>query len=367
LNLNKYNITLICSGLNEIGGYERIIPETANLFANQGHKVTLIILDKNSTQFHKTSAGVNIIHQNLNFGITPKGNVITRKIKFLKDILRLRKTLNNIKSDFIIATEYQFSVALAYTSRHHKAKLISWEHTSFLASPKNKFWTTLVRNAYPKLDAIVCMNENEQKHFTSYNKNVFAIPNFISLIDPIIAKPQNQLLTIARLAPIKGIDLLLLTAKQFLKDFPDWKWKLIGNGELKQTVEKFIQDNNLQNKLVLDTTMYKDLSSFYTSSKVYVCTSRSESFGLTIAEAMSNGLPCVSFDCDSGPRTIIKNEEDGILVKPEDTKGLVAAITQLITNQIMLKRLGENATKNIKRFSSENIFVQWEKLFKTIS
>lgn len=367
MNQHKKHITIICSGLNEIGGYEKIIPETANLFADQGNKVTLIILDKSKESFHNISAKVLVIQQAMNFGITPEGNIVTRKIKFIKDIFRLKTILKNINSDFIIAAEYHFSVALVLATKHIKAKLISWEHTAHLASYKNRFWATLVQKTYPKLDAIVCLNENEQKYFITFNNNVFVIPNFITFVENIEAQPRNQLLTIARLEPIKGIDLLLSIAKQFLTHFPNWKWKLIGNGELRPTVEKFISENKLQNNLELDTMQYKDLSVQYLSSKIYVCTSRSESFGLTIAEAMSFGIPCVSFDCNSGPRTIIKNEQDGILVSPEDVQSLVDAITNLILDEALLKQLGKNAKQNIKRFSSENIYAQWEKLFHTLS
>lgn len=189
------------------------------------------------------------------------------------------------------------------------------------------------------------------------------IPNFVGRPGTLSLQTNKQIITVARLEAIKGIDFLLTVAHAVLTKHPDWKWLLIGNGELKDSVLTYIANNNLEDKLLLIAPGYKDLTKLYAESSIYVCTSRYESFGLTIAEAMSCGLPVVSFDCESGPKSIITCNEDGILVEKENPEKLAAAISSLIEDETLRRKLGKKAIQNIQRFSPDAVYSQWESLF----
>ena len=78
---------------------------------------------------------------------------------------------------------------------------------------------------------------------------------------------------------------------------------------------------------------------------------------------MSAGVPCISFDCPSGPSDIISNNVDGFLVEKENTDKLTEAISLLIKDEEKRKQMGENAFKNINRYSPDSIYELWKQLF----
>ena len=105
----------------------------------------------------------------------------------------------------------------------------------------------------------------------------------------------------------------------------------------------------------------------YLESSICIVSSRYEGFSMAIVEAMASGVPCVSFDCPFGPRNIIKNEEDGILVEYLNSKALADNICRLIEDDNLRIKLGANARVNIQRFSEEKIMNQWINLFNSLT
>ena len=99
---------------------------------------------------------------------------------------------------------------------------------------------------------------------------------------------------------------------------------------------------------------------------LFVLGSRYEGFGLVLTEAMSCGVPPVSFACPTGPRDIITDGLDGLLVKNGDIAGLAEKICYLIENEDIRREMGRNARESVKRFKKENIMSQWMDLFEEL-
>lgn len=324
--------------------------------------MTILVLDKTISSFYPIHPSVRLIQQPFSFGITPDGNVISRKIKLLTDVLKLRGLLRKLEPGIVIATEYPFAAAAILTGVKKRAKVISWEHHHFYELKRNVFWNKVFKITYPRLNNVICLNEDEKQLFKTINPNPLVIPNFINQSEQA-ALTNKLLLTVGRLTSVKGTDLLLETARIVLQKHPDWQWKLIGDGDMKDQVIRFINENNFQNRLLIQSPLTHDIIDQYREASLYVMTSRNECLPMTLMEAQSVGLPSVAFDCDSGPRHIILHQENGLLVEKENIEKLAITISILIDQEATRKKMGENAYSNISRFSPERIYSEWRKLF----
>lgn len=360
------HILLISSYLNVPGGYEKMVVSAANLFVQKGHRVTLLILDNTSELFYPLDGAVIVQQIHLHFGITSSGSKLSRKLLFVQHLYRLRRLIKNVQPDFIISSEYQFAIAAVLCSAGKKAQIFSWEHHHFGVQIRNRFWQYLFRKTYPYLDAVVALNYDECKLYEPFNKRATVIPNFINRRFHQPAKEVNaaNLLTVTRLNYIKGIDLLMQTAAIVLNKMPSLVWKVIGYGEQEEQLKRFIENENLQGRLIYEPAQEYDIEAAYNDASVFVLTSRNECFPLTLLEALRSGLPCVSFDCDTGPRHIISHNKNGLLVPAENCPALAEAILFLCNNGKELSHMGEEAFKSSENFYPEAVYPFWKKLFQ---
>lgn len=387
MSTGKKHIAFTCSRLDTPGGIERAIVNTANLFAVNNYPVTLIILDDSDKSFYPIHPAVSIKQYPLLFGITEKGNKLSRKIQFLRDIRKLKSILNEVKADTIIATEYPFAIATVLTRANKISSVYAWEHHHYGWSKKSFFWNFLYKRYYPKLDGIICLNNTEAEYFKQFTA-VHIIPNFVenkaspelrsfpsknsetskggaSQSSNITTGNAKTILSVGWLNHNKGIDFMMQAAKLIFAKHPGWKWKIIGDGEMKNQLLEFIEKENLQGKLIVQQPVSSNIDDEYCNASIFVLASRFEAFPMVLLEAMSFGLPCISFNSPSGPSYIITNNEDGILVENENPEKLADAINKLIEDSVLRNKMGEQALKNVQRFSPGTIYQLWEKIVFT--
>lgn len=364
LQTHNTHIVIACSYLHVPGGYEKAIITTANLFAEKGHRVTLLILDHTADTYYPVHPSVTIVHRHLNFGITDQGNPFSRKWRMWMDIRKLRALLKELQPDHLICSEYPFTAGAILARAKRYCKVYSWEHHHYAAQQPNRFWKSLMRKTYRQLDAVVCLNKDEQQYYLSLNEKATVIPNFIAAPSGgINDRKEFDLISVTRFNHIKGIDLLMAVAKIILPANPQLKWKVIGYGEQKDELLDFIEKENLSGQLVYQPADKTNLTEDYRSAAVFIMTSRNECFPLVLLEAMSNGLPCIAFDCETGPRHIIRQNETGFLVNKEDVKEMAEVILQLINDKSSQQRMSEEALKSVQSFYPDKVYDIWAALF----
>lgn len=337
----------------------------ANLLVQDGYRISLLVVDDSKESFYPIDSRINVALLNADFGIGNRVNYMQRKINFAKDIFRLKKAIRNINPDIVITTEYPLTAATILGGVPAKTKVICWQHNLFTIK-KSFLWDKASKYAYKRVDGIVALNAVEQEYYSSYNNRTVVIPNFIQCAESISDVSSKTILTVARFDAVKGIDLLLQAAAIVLNKYPGWQWKLIGKGDLKKEYHKPISKYGWHKNLIVQPPVSNQLSKEYQQSAIYALTSRKELFPLVLLEAMSYGVPCVAFDCDTGPRHIITDNVDGILVEKENPEKLAETISLLIEDKEKRSQMGKAALENVQRFLSEVVIKKWEDFFNSL-
>lgn len=175
---------------------------------------------------------------------------------------------------------------------------------------------------------------------------------------------KKQVLAIGRLDAQKGFDLLIDSWEIVHQNNSDWILNIYGQGEWKEMLEEKIRSKSLQENIFLKG-ISNNVEEIMLDHSIFVLSSRYEGFGMVLAEAISCGIPCVSFDCKEGPSEIL-NVDSGILVQENDIQGLANGIIKLINNEDLRANMGKIAKENSLQFSKERVMNEWLRLFQSL-
>jgi glycosyltransferase involved in cell wall biosynthesis len=176
---------------------------------------------------------------------------------------------------------------------------------------------------------------------------------------------RKLLLAVGRLDAGKGFDILIETFSNLADKHPNWDLVILGEGSLRPLLEETVRESDLKHRIFLPGRA-GNMAEWYESADLYVMSSRFEGFPMSLVEAMAHGLAAVSFDCDTGPRDIIRHELDGLLVPQGDVTELTVALDRLMSDALTRQRFAEGAVEVRERFSMEKVAGMWEKLFEEI-
>lgn len=164
----------------------------------------------------------------------------------------------------------------------------------------------------------------------------------------------------------KGMDTLIETLYELIyrERKKDIELLLVGSGEDEAAVKQLIKEKKLE-EYVIYKGEQKNPYPFIKSSDLFILPSRREGFPNALLEAMALGVCCIAFDCDTGPREIIDNNKNGILLPPDDRDKLVDAIIRLKDDPVLRERLSSNGKETIRtKFTYQKMIQSYTKLIK---
>ena len=209
---------------------------------------------------------------------------------------------------------------------------------------------------------VVLTHEDAEKNWKGYT-NVSVIPNPCTFqTTQISSTTSKKVISVGRLNMQKNYASLIRAFKQVVNKHSDWTLEIYGDGPLKIEHERLINHLNLQNNVFLKG-FSSDVAKELSSSSIFVLSSIFEGFPLVLIEAMSCGLPVVSYTCPTGPKDMITEGKDGFLVPVNDENGLAEQICRLIEDDVLRVEMGRNALEKSHQYQMESITAQWMQLF----
>lgn len=351
----------ITNGINGSGGLERVLSVKASLLAEEfGYEVGILCLNEGHLNpFYTFSPKIKTS------SIAVSGNPISYFSTYKKGI---QKAVNDFNPDVISVCDDGLKGFFLPRIIRTKAKLIYERHASIQlntdTSLKGKLTKALMRflgNDFDKFVVLTPQNIQEWR-----NSNLIAIPNPLGF-ESKIENPlnQNRLIAVGSHSFNKGYDLLVEVWSKLELLFPDWHLDVYGKKDRSETFVKMAKDKGLKNIHFHDPV--RDIQKEYEGSSILVLPSRSEGFGMVLIEAMESGVPCVAFDCPSGPGDIITEGEDGFLIPELNVQKMTEKLKNLMEDENLRMAMGKKAREKAQEYAPPKIIQQWDNLFKLLT
>ncbi|MBB5939564.1 glycosyltransferase family 4 protein [Streptomyces zagrosensis] len=224
--------------------------------------------------------------------------------------------------------------------------------------------------AIARLDAHTTVSEADaathRSRLPGISTRLLGLPNGVPATGVETSDGRAKLVVAAgRLIPVKRYDLLVTAWATVAAEHPDWKLRLYGRGPQHAALREQIDTLGLADHITL-MGAHSPIETEWAKGSIAAVTSREESFGMTIVEAMHCGVPVVATDCPHGPGEIIKNGEDGILVPNGDADAIAKGLLSLIENDDLRRRMGQAARTNAERYAPQHVAAAYENLFREL-
>jgi glycosyltransferase involved in cell wall biosynthesis len=354
------------------GGAERVTVNLANHWAAKGWDITIVTLAPLSLDFYKLDPAVERIALEL---ADECGNVLAGFWNNLQRVRALRRVLRQVQPDITFGVMTTANVILALASRGlANVCAIGSEHIHPPQLPLGAQWEALRRFTYGRLAAVVALTQ-ESAEWLRMHTGALWVPIIQNMAlwplavqaprltpETVRVADRHILLAVGRLNKQKGFDWLLEAFMALARKYYDWTLAILGEGQERRALETQVQAARLDGRVFLPGRA-GNVGEWYERADLYVMSSRFEGFPTTLAEAMAHGLPAVSFDCDTGPRDIIRPGVDGLLVPPGNVDALTAALDRLMGDAALRAQFAARAVEARERFSMERIAGMWEELF----
>lgn len=356
----KKKVLFYFNSLQPSGGIERVIVTLANKMCQQ-YEITILVKDP-PFSFYKLDEKVKLISldNELNFNMNSQiSRVFTAINSLYKNTKSLKKYLSKNTFNYYYLA-HPLNVLEFHLARGvNNIDTIVTEHGAPHAY--NQIYKKIKSWLYPKAKIYVVPTTADTKYYKSIHLPALYLPHFRS----DMAYEKNSLvdniaLSIGRFTDMKQQIVLLRIWNSLVNDrnIKSWKLYMVGDGELKEDFENYIASNNLKEYVFL-LPPRKDVECYYKQASLFLLTSKTEGFGMVLLEAISFGLPCISFDCPSGPRDIIKDNVNGYLISLNDESTLEEAIIRIINNPELKLQMGKESFKISKAWEDDKLLQQW--------
>ena len=340
------------------GGAERVMVNLANAFAKDDYDVHFITTVREKEEYELLPAVHRLV-------IAEEVKLSSCKvISVAQEVQFIRKVIRAYKSECLISfmANNNFRDIVACWGVKTKAII------SVRNDPRREYYSpmlrTVMRLLFPLANGIVFQTQEEKNYF----------PQFIQRKSVIIYNPVRQdffdaptrvgeckeVVSVGRLEPQKNFRMLIHAFAKIANIFPDYRLVIYGGGTMHESLAKDIADSGMVGRICLAGTT-KDVKTCLAKAEIFVMPSNFEGLPNALMEAMTVGKPVIATDCPAGgPRELIKNGGNGLLVPVGDEAAMAQAMTKLLREPELRKSMGDAARKTAESFRPECILQKWQ-------
>lgn len=364
------------------GGMERVLVNKVTYLVEKLHwDVSIVTTDqKNRPAFYPLPEGVRMTDLGINYSDDnvkhPIGKIFGYLLKRRTHRKRLTELLMREKADIVVSlypSESSFIPLIKDGSRKvlelHFCKFFRLQYgRKGLLGLIDRWRTRQDERIVRKFDRFVVLT-HEDKGYWGNLPNIEVIPNAAMHLTCRYADVlQHRVIAVGRLDYQKGFDRLLRTWRMIQQTgrYADWHLDIFGQGEWHDWLQGMIVDWQLSDTVCIHRPTER-IGEEYAASSLLVMSSHYEGFPMVMIEAMAYGLPVVTYDFKCGPKDIIRQGENGLLVRDGDIEGLAQAMQRLMDDEPLRLRMGEEAKKVVDTYSEEAVMSQWTALFESLA
>jgi GalNAc-alpha-(1->4)-GalNAc-alpha-(1->3)-diNAcBac-PP-undecaprenol alpha-1,4-N-acetyl-D-galactosaminyltransferase len=343
-----------------------VVADLANTWSSAGREVHLITLDDGTSDRYEVNPQV----RRMPLGLVAESNSSWQALyNNWKRVRAVGRALRESGATVAVSFVDQMNVVTLWAARSLKnVSVVACERTDYRHHQVGRFWNWQRRKTYPLAATVVFQTDEVATAARDWLPGVHlevipnAVPESAVKSPPRIRDGSERTITwVGRMSPEKGADQLVKAFQNLARKLPDWKLQLVGDGPQRPALESLVHHLQLDNQVEF-AGWQRELGAIYERTSFFVLPSKYEGFPNVLLECMARGIPPISFDCPSGPRAIIRDGIDGLLVPPDDIEKLTAAIFELATDHEKLGTLSQNAPQVRERFGRDTVLRKWDQV-----
>ncbi|MDN3715952.1 glycosyltransferase [Vibrio breoganii] len=346
----RQDVMLVIPSLSS-GGAERVMVELAKKWASS-HKLNIhFVILTDLEDFYSLPSEITV--HRLGYPVS-KTSKFSKALMIIRTMFRFRVLVRNIRPTFVLSFMTQTNIFSLFSlfglnirkiySERNMPKKIGKHFYSFIT----KYSSGMIlqtQELYSRLSQVGCDL-----------KKLHVIPNPVAElnVDKYDLNRNYEILTIGRLVEQKGHRDLLHAFSIFVKLNPEYKLIILGKGPLKNELIKYAKKLAIYDQVTFCDPI-SNIESYYSRAKYFVLSSKREGFPNALLEAYCYGVPCISYDCLTGPADIISSSSEGLLVPIGDVESLAQAMHRFANEPDLLMGISQKSVESKKKYSIESI------------
>ena len=376
-----YNIASVSNS----GGMERILSYKVNYLAERmGYEVVVITTEgKGIVPYFSFSSKIRFVELDINYGALRNYSVFAKFFAFMRKIFLHRRCLSNVlyreRADIVISM-FGNEKSFLYKLHDGSKKIVEIHFSKFFRMQQERVgvwkYVDKVRSwrdaaHIRRYDRFVVLTREDRDYWGTTYGNIVVIPNFVPHFPDDLAPLTNKrVIAVGRVQYQKGYDRLLDAWEIVSKEVSDWRLDIFGGTSPAEPGLLDVLRDRVSRKGIEGSVEFhpptQEIEYEYMKSSLLVLSSRYEGLPMVLIEAMSYGIPPVAFACKCGPRDVIADGENGLLVEEGDVPGLAKALLRAMKDEDLRKCLGRGARERSLQYTADEVMGQWIRLFQLV-